>query len=55
LTKFERTSKVAAADRTQPPYYLKARPSASQKVGLNKTKSDMILSNEKRKNFKELL
>jgi len=35
LTKFERISKVAAADRTQPPHYLKAQPSASQKVGSN--------------------
>jgi hypothetical protein len=26
---------VAAADRYQPPHYLKARPSASQKVGSN--------------------
>jgi hypothetical protein len=29
LKKFERISKVAAADRTQPPHYLKARPAAS--------------------------
>ncbi|MCX6726438.1 MAG: hypothetical protein NTY75_01330 [Candidatus Shapirobacteria bacterium] len=28
---------------------------ASEKVGSNRTKSDMILSKEKRKNFKELL
>jgi len=29
LNKFELISKVAAADRTQPPYYLKARLAAS--------------------------
>jgi len=28
---------------------------ASEKVGSNRTKSEMILSKEKRKNFKELL
>jgi len=55
LNKFERISKVAAADRTQPPHYLIAWPSASQKVGSNRQNLKDFVSKKNAKIFKEQL
>jgi len=55
LTKFERITTVAAADRTQPPHYLKAQPSASQKVGSNKQNQNDFVSKKNAKILKNFL
>ena len=52
LTKFERISRVAAANRTQPPHYLKARPSVSQKVGSNRQNQNDFVSKKNAKIIK---
>jgi|GEM_PF-5363895 len=60
LEKFERISKkivkVLARPASRGSLLQRGAPTshASEKVGSNKTKSEMILSKEKRKNFKEL-